>query len=99
MLSPSDDSKQELLKKDVETQLEESDSHRIVGSKKPEGRGSKLLTRTHHMSTRRSIHKKVKWNLENEIARVIEKGVAHGIELKVRKQRIANGREGGEEAD
>ncbi|KAI9197737.1 hypothetical protein LWI28_003456 [Acer negundo] len=46
------------------------------------------------MSTRRSIHKKVKWNLENEIARVIEKGVAHGIELKVRKQRIANGREG-----
>ncbi|KAI9160762.1 hypothetical protein LWI28_011263 [Acer negundo] len=65
----------------TETQLEGSGKNQVEGIRKVKGRGS-LYTRSHPMKTRcnnltfKSGLRKVKWNLEDEIAKAIEKGMA-----------------------
>ncbi|KAK0597523.1 hypothetical protein LWI29_026183 [Acer saccharum] len=81
---------------DLRSQVSGTGGKSASAAKKVKARGSELLSRSHPMKTRRSTLKpisgikKVKWNIENEIAKVIEKGVELGINLKVRKQRISS---------
>jgi hypothetical protein len=75
----------------AETQVTERGGEITAGKKRGGG-----ITRTHPMKTRRfslkpnSAIKKVKWNIENEIAKVIEEGVARRIEHISRRQKFLN---------
>lgn len=65
--------------------------------KKARGRGIESSVKTHPMKTRISKqssypgNEKVTWNLEVEIAKVIEKGVEIGIDSKAKNQRGSEG--------
>ena len=71
----------------VKTQLIEAGDVQTSLVQKSRGRGTVSSIKTHLMKTRRSnsnpnqSSKKVKWNLGDEIAKVIEKGVELGIEF------------------
>ncbi|KAK0581270.1 hypothetical protein LWI29_011926 [Acer saccharum] len=70
----------------AETQFEVAGKVQMVKVKKSRRRGMESNTKTPPMKTRGS--KKVTWNLGNEIAKVIKKRVAIGIDFKSKNSRI-----------
>ncbi|KAK1582035.1 hypothetical protein Q3G72_011261 [Acer saccharum] len=88
-----------------ETILEDSRGKWLPGDSRESGKGTEGHVRSNPKKNRCSIpkpsaeNKKVKWHIGNEIARVIEKRVARGLERKARRQRILEGIEEGEIAE
>ncbi|KAK0596423.1 hypothetical protein LWI29_015550 [Acer saccharum] len=72
----------------AETQLQKEcqGQNQILKVKKAKGRGLKPKPGI----------RKIKWNLENEIAKAIERGVARGIDFKKRKPRSLSGSDNAE---
>ncbi|KAK1583655.1 hypothetical protein Q3G72_025894 [Acer saccharum] len=88
-----------------ETLMEDSRGKWLPGDSTESGKGTEGCVRSNPKKSRSSIpkpsagNKKVKWHIGNEIARVIEKGVARGLARKARRQRILEGIEEGEIAE